>query len=79
MLSESTLSKIQKACDKPLSRFIEFQGETWHDHDFIEMGFDENAKSITELVGPYSWSQFYALKLQAIVKKMGIKSVILLC
>jgi Immunity protein 22/Sel1 repeat len=36
--------------DKPISRFVDEQGEIWVDHDFLEIIWSDNFKTIDELV-----------------------------
>jgi hypothetical protein len=41
----------------PLSLFARDQDEKWYDHDFLEYGFGEGARSIEELAAGYSYHE----------------------
>ena len=56
----------------PISKFAKDQGECWYDHDFVEMGFNESANSVQELVKPYSYSDQYAAELAAKADELQI-------
>jgi hypothetical protein len=58
-----------------LSKFIADQGKRWYDHDMIEMGFNAEAKTITELVRGYSYSDQYADQLEELASETGLSGV----
>lgn len=47
----------------PLSAFARDQGKTWYDHDFLEYGFSDTARSFEELVQGYSYSDQWGTEL----------------
>jgi hypothetical protein len=59
----------------PLSAFARDQGIKWYDHDFIEYGFKDGARSIEELVEGYSYSDQWAAELARRVKAARLKGV----
>jgi hypothetical protein len=59
----------------PLSRFIRDQGQTWFDHDLIEMGFKADAQTVAELVEGYSYADQYAEELSVRVRQAGLSGV----
>ena len=59
----------------PLSKFAASQGETWYDHDFIECGYNDKARSIGELVEGHSYSDQYAKELEEKSKLLGLSNI----
>ncbi len=60
---------------RPLTKFASGQGETWYDHDMIEMGFNAEAASIAELTKPYSYSDQYESKLTELAAGLGVEGI----
>lgn len=60
--------------EMPLSRFIGDQGLSWYDHDLLEAGFNNTAKSVSELVQGYSWSDQYADELSKLAAQYGVSN-----
>ena len=42
--------------DTPISPFAATQNETYYDHDFVEYGYSDCAKSLEELASQYSYA-----------------------
>lgn len=59
----------------PLSRFIESQGETWFDHDFLECGYDNTPGCLTERFSPYSFASQWVPVIEAKMASLGIESI----
>lgn len=58
--------------DSPISEFAGDQGESWIDHDFMEIGFNDSPKDISDLVKGYSWSDKYVSELTLKVEESKI-------
>ena len=52
--------------DEPLSPFAESQGETWYDHDFMEISYLLDPLPISRLVAGHSYAEQY---LEAVLSK----------
>lgn len=59
----------------PLSQFARDQGEPWYDHDFMEHGFEENAKSVEDLVNGYSYYEQWSAELARRAAEAGLTKV----
>lgn len=61
--------------DTPVSTFARDQGETWYDHDFLEIGFSADAASIKELVAGYSYYDQYTEELAERAKQLPLTRI----
>lgn len=59
----------------PLSQFARDQGEMWYDHDSMEHGFEENAKSVEDLVNGYSYHEQWSAELARRASEAGLTQV----
>ena len=62
--------------DPPLSTFAADQGETWYDHDWVEMSWldEEDAPTVADLVHGHSYSEVYRQAVVDRAAEMGIES-----
>ncbi len=55
-----------------LSKFIQSQGETWIDHDFMESGFEPPQKTLKEQFGFYSFADKWIDKLEKKCQQLAL-------
>jgi uncharacterized RDD family membrane protein YckC len=58
--------------DDPLSPFAASQGETWYDHDFVEISYLDEMESVGSLVDGHSYSDTYRDAVVARAAALGI-------
>ena len=58
---------------EPLSQFAGSQGETWYDHDWIEISFLDDLESVRSLVEGHSYSETYLDAVVAQAATLGIE------
>jgi hypothetical protein len=51
------------------------QGEKWYDHDFLEYGFSNTARSVGELVEGYSYSGQWGAELAGRAAEAGLSGI----
>lgn len=61
--------------DIPLSEFIGSQGQIWYDHDFLEVGFNDNDGSVLDKFSGHSWCDKWASQVDLTMKRMNIESI----
>lgn len=61
--------------DEPISKFAKSQGETWIDHDFLEIGYEENEKSINEKFRYYSYAEKWLDIFELRLKKKKLRDI----
>ncbi len=59
----------------PISPFAATQNETFYDHDFLEYGFSDSARSIKELVDGYSYSDQWLAEFEEKIASLGLTNV----
>jgi hypothetical protein len=59
----------------PLSAFARDQGEKWYDHDFLEYGFRDAARSVEELVAGHSNSDQWGAELARRAAEAGLSGI----
>lgn len=72
---------IENEDNTPVSEFAFDQGQTWIDHDFLEIGYNTAANSIDELLKGSSWSDQYREELINLVNEKDVElfnSIVLL-
>ena len=58
--------------DEPLSQFAASQGETWYDHDFVEISYLDDLQEVRALVDGHSYSESYLDSVVAKAAALGI-------
>jgi uncharacterized RDD family membrane protein YckC len=61
--------------DEPLSQFAASQGETWYDHDFVEISYLDEMGSVRSLVEGHSYCESYLDSIVAKAATLGIDRV----
>ncbi len=61
--------------DIALSKFIQSQGETWIDHDFMESGFQHPEKTLKEQFGFYSFADKWLDKLTNKCQQLALTDI----
>ncbi len=59
----------------PLSRFIESQGATWFDHDFLECGYSNEPGSLMERFHPHSYASQWVPVAEERMASLSIEAI----
>lgn len=61
--------------ETPISLFAASQNELFYDHDFLEYGFAEEAKTIEDMIDGYSYSDQWGSTFALLIEELGLKHV----
>ena len=61
--------------DDPISKFSSSQDEIWIDHDFLEVSYEDNDKTLMEKFGNNSYAEEWMETLAMKVKDNGISKI----